>query len=147
MKAEQIRIIRANWEEIHPNARLAGRLFYTKLFLIDPSLSALFRKNADEQTQRLMRALGIAVYGLGQPQVLVPLLRSLAEHQTIGGVQGSHYDAVGKALLWTLKIVLGEKFTEETRQAWESFYGTITRTVRDAVRANNPGAADLRVAA
>lgn len=147
MKAEQIRIIRADWEEIHPNARIAARLFYTKLFLIDPSLRVFFRKNVEEQTQRLMRALGIAVYGLGQPQVLVPLLHSLAEHRTIENMQHGHYDAVGKALLWTLKIVLGEKFTDESRQAWEHFYGTVTGTLRRAMRESAPGAAGLRVAA
>ncbi len=147
MKAEQIRIIRATWEEIHPNARLASRLFYTKLFLIDPSLSAYFHKNAEEESQRLMRALGIAVYGLGQPQVLMPLLHNLAEHHTVRGVQGGHYDSVGKALLWTLKIVLGEKFTEDARHAWENLYATITRTLRDAMRNGGAEATALRAAA
>lgn len=147
MKTEQIRLIRANWEEIHPNARLAGRLFYTKLFLIEPSLSAHFRHNAEEQTQRLMRALGIAVYGLGQPRVLAPLLHNLAEHHAMAGVKGSHYDAVGKALLWTLKIVLGEKFTEEAARAWEHLYAGITRTLRDAMRDDAAGATALRAAA
>lgn len=147
MQAEQIRIIRANWEEIHPNARLAGRLFYTKLFLIDPTLGEQFRADADERTQRLMRALGIAVYGLGQPKVLMPLLRNVAEQHVDWGVQGSHYDSVGKALMWTLKIVLGDKFTEEARHAWESLYGTITRTLREAGRGHAPMAADLRAAA
>lgn len=147
MKTEQIRLIRANWEEIHPNARLAGRLFYTKLFLIEPSLSELFRHNAEEQTQRLMRALGIAVYGLGQPRVLQPLLRSLAEQHAIAGVKGCHYDAVGKALMWTLRIVLGEKFTEEAAHAWQHLYASITRTLRDATQDEAAGAAALRAAA
>lgn len=146
LKKEHLQIIRANWEAILPNASLAARLFYTRLFLIEPALSIHFRRNAEEEAQRLMRALGIAVHGLGQPRVLLPLLRSLGRLQAAQGVKSSHYDAVGEALLWTLKIALGKAFTEEARHAWEGLCVAIGEGLKQGVL-QDPCAGDLRKAA
>lgn len=148
LKKEQLQIIRANWEAILPNANLAARLFYTRLFLIEPSLSIHFRRNAEEEAQRLMRALGIAVHGLGQPRILQPLLHRLGSLQAARGVKSNHYDAAGEALLWTLEITLAGAFTEEARRAWEALCGAIGEALNQAaLQGPCDCAGDLRKAA
>lgn len=148
LRKEHLQIIRTNWEDILPNASLAARLFYTRLFLIEPALSIHFRCNAEEEAQRLMRALGIAVHGLGQPRILLPLLHRLGSLQAARGVKSYHYDAVSEALLWTLKITLAETFTEEAQRAWEALCVAIGEALKQAaLHGSYDCAGDLRKAA
>ena len=98
MNKQEFEAIRSNWEAIRPNARFAARLFYTKLLLIDPSLAPLFRRNPEEQSQRLLRATGIAVYGISQPRILQPLLRMLGRHPAVRRMTPSQFESIGQAL-------------------------------------------------
>lgn len=138
MESEQIEIIRNDWVRIRPNARLMARLFYTRLFLIAPSLRVMLASTVDEQAHRLMQVLDIAVHGLSQPGVLFPLLRHLGLSNRVCGIRPCHYEAVGKTLLWTLKIVLAESSTVKSQRAWSDMYGIMAGTMQGAPKAECP---------
>lgn len=63
---------------------------------------------------------------------LVSTLEALAQRHTGYGVRDAHYDAVGKALLWTLEQELGPAFTPEARVAWTALYGAMAEIMRKA---------------
>ena len=148
MNKQEFEAIRSNWEPIRGNSRFAARLFYTRLLLIDPSLAPLFRRGADEQAQRLLRATGIAVYGIGQPRILQPLLRMLGRHPAVRRMTPGQFESIGQAMLWTLRIVLDEAFDEAARRAWKNLYRTVSGTLRDARReAHGMVVTELRAAA
>ena len=44
------------------------------------------------------------------------------------GVRDSHYDTVGRALLWTLEQGLGDAFTPDVKAAWTVVYGVLATT-------------------
>ena len=134
MNKQEFEAIRSNWEAIRPNARFAARLFYSRLLLIDPSLGPLFRRNPEEQSQRLLRAIGIAVYGISQPRILQPLLRMLGRHPAVRRMTSSQFESIGQAMLWTLRIVLDEAFDTTARRAWENLYRSVSGTLREASR-------------
>src|SRR5215211_7567180 len=103
----------------------AAILFYEKLFELDPSLRAMFRGDMAEQRRKLMQMLTAAVKGLDRLEQLVPVVQDLGRRHVRYGVQDSHYDTVGEALLWTLQMGLGRGFTPEVKAAWVAVYALL----------------------
>ena len=66
MTPEHIRLVQASWRRVLPIKNTAAQLFYQRLFEIDPSLRALFRRDVQEQGAKLMQVMDAAVNGLSQ---------------------------------------------------------------------------------
>jgi hemoglobin-like flavoprotein len=134
MDRHQITLVRDSFALVQPIAAPAAALFYAKLFHADPALRHLFRGDMHDQGARLMTMIGQAVVLLEQPQVLLPVLRSLGKRHVAYGVVDAHYDTVGQALLATLHDGLGEAFTPAVRDAWTACYGVIAATMQAGAR-------------
>jgi hemoglobin-like flavoprotein len=132
MTPEQITLVKSSWAKVVPIAPAAARLFYGKLFDLDPALRPLFKGDMEEQGKKLMRMVGTAVNGLDRLDQIVPAVRDLGIRHAGYGVTDAHYDTVGAALLWTLAQGLGEAFTPETRTAWARVYGLLADTMKTA---------------
>lgn len=132
MTPQQIQLVRDSFAQVAPIAAEAATMFYNNLFAADPSLRALFRGDMTTQGERLMSMIGSAVGLLERPQALLPVLRNLGARHAGYGVQPSHYDTVGGALLLTLEQGLGAAFTPEVRDAWATMYGLVARTMIEA---------------
>ena len=134
MDKHEIEIVRNDWARLRPNGRLLARLFYTRLFLAEPALRQRFGSSAEAQTQRLIQSIDIVVYGLRQPRVLLPLLAQLGRCHKAGGIGPAHYEMIGVALLWTLKIALAKSFTAASQRAWSNLLGMLAGILQDAAR-------------
>ena len=134
MDRHQITLVRDSFALVEPIAAPAATLFYVKLFAADPTLRGLFRGDMQHQGERLMAMIGKAVALLEQPQVLLPVLRSLGKRHVAYGVVDAHYGTVGQALLDTLDQGLGEAFTPAVREAWATCYGVIAATMQAGAR-------------
>ncbi|MBA5777146.1 hemin receptor [Stappia sp. F7233] len=126
MEARQIELVQASFAEVAPIADTAAGIFYTRLFDIAPEVRPLFKSDLSEQGRKLMATLGTVVRGLGNLEQLLPIARGLAARHVDYGVRPEHYQPVGEALIYTLQTGLGEKFTEETKQAWLAAYGALS---------------------
>ena len=81
----------------------------------------------------MFKTVTLAVEYLNDVDALLPKLEELgARHATEWKCKREHYDAVGAALLWTLKTGLGEAWTEDVADAWTWVYGVIATTMADA---------------
>lgn len=129
MTPQQIQLVRSSFAMVAPIAPAAARIFYDQLFAIDPSLRSMFRSDMAQQGQRLMEMMGVAIGLLDKPQHLMPALRHLGGRHVGYGVQAAHYASVGRALLKTLEIGLGDAFDAPTRQAWSSMYALASTTM------------------
>ena len=127
-------LVQDTFATITPIADDAARLFYQRLFEIDPSLQGMFRGDMTEQRKKLMQMLTAAVKGLDRLDQLVPVVESLGRRHAGYGVADAHYDTVGAALLWTLEMGLGRAFTAEVRDAWATVYGLLATTMKQAAR-------------
>ena len=78
--------------------------------------------------------IGIAVNKLTELDVLVPVLQNLGKRHSGYGVQDSHYDTVGAALLKTLGQGLGHDFTAEVKEAWVNVYGVMADVMKTAAK-------------
>ena len=135
MDSLQVTLVRRSFALVQPIAPQAAALFYDHLFEADPSLRGLFRGDMRGQGERLMTMIGRAVDLFGQPDVLMPVLRSLGARHLAYGVEDRHYATVGSALMKTLEQGLGDAFTPAVREAWNDLYAVIAATMVEGARA------------
>ena len=121
-----------HWDKVTPIADDAAKLFYKKLFELDPKLEPLFPTDLADQRKKLMGTITVAVKGLTRLDEIVPILQKLGERHDGYGVKDEDYGTVGQALLWTLGQGLGEAFTDEVEAAWTEVYGVLSTTMKDA---------------
>ncbi len=96
--------------------------FYGQLFLRQPYLRQLFPPAMNEQRDRLFRALGRIVESLSTPDEMAAYLSQLGRDHRKYQVEPEMYEAVGTALLATLRAFARDAFTSEAQEAWTQVY-------------------------
>ncbi len=136
MDAHRIALVRASFPKVAAIAPQAARLFYGRLFDLDPSVERLFNlARMKSQGTKLMTALAFVVAHLDRPDRLLPVIRDMAVRHVGYGVRREHYIPVGEALLWALEQGLGAAFTSELRAAWAEAYVTLASVMTEAAYA------------
>jgi hemoglobin-like flavoprotein len=130
MTPQQIAHVQRTFAQVRPIADTAAALFYSRLFMLDPSLKHMFKGDMAKQGQMLMSMIGSAVAGLNNLDKLAPIVRNLGARHVAYGVNDDHYATVGAALLWTLEQGLGEIFTPEVHEAWAAAYTVLAATMK-----------------
>ena len=80
------------------------------------------RPTIDAQRKNLMQTLAVVVASIDKLDALIPAVEALGRRHAGYGVQPAHYATVGRALLDTLEMGLGDRFTPEARMAWTEAY-------------------------
>ena len=124
-----IEIVRSDWEKVELIADATATLLYDRLFALDPSLRLLFLPDIEEQKLKVIRMLGASIYGLSDPEVLIPILHLLGRKHFAFGVRAQDYDTLADALLWTLRLGLGGGFDAEHEAAWKRVYAELAAHV------------------
>jgi hemoglobin-like flavoprotein len=132
MTPVQISLVQSTWKSVVPIQDDAAKLFYTKLFELDPMLKALFKSDMAEQRRKLMTMIGTAVNALDRLDTVVPAVQALGKRHAVYGVSDGDYGTVGAALLWTLEQGLGQAFTADVKAAWAAAYGLLAGTMKAA---------------
>ncbi len=135
MELKTITLVQESFEKVKPISQAASKIFYEKLFELDPKLKPLFPSDEESmsiQGNKLMSMLGAAVAGLSNLDALIPILKDLGKRHVDYKVEAFHYQTVGEALLGTLEVGLGDDFTTEVKEAWTSVYGTMSNVMIDA---------------
>jgi len=132
MTPEQKMLVQETFAQIKPISDQAAGLFYQRLFELDPEVKPLFKGDMTEQGRMLMQTIGVAVAHLNNLGEIAPSIEQLAKRHVDYGVEASHYDTVGKALLWTLGQGLGENFTPAVKEAWTTLYIILADTMKKA---------------
>jgi hemoglobin-like flavoprotein len=130
MTRKEIRLVQESWARIVPDA--TAKVFYGRLFELDPSLRPLFPSDLVAQGRKLMTMLAMVVNGLNDLERILPAIRDSGRRHTGYGVKDEHYETVGNTLLWTLERVLGDAFTEDTRRAWIAIYELLANEMKAA---------------
>jgi hemoglobin-like flavoprotein len=132
MTPEQKTLVRESFAKVAPIAPAAAAMFYDRLFVLDPSLRALFKGDMTEQGRKLMTMIGTAVANLNRLEDIVPAVRDLGRRHAGYGVSDANYDTVATALLWTLEQGLGDDFTPAAKDAWVACYGVLSGEMKAA---------------
>lgn len=130
MNSQEIHLIRKTFAEVERPDHVAALVFYRRLFTAAPALRPLFKTGVEAQSRKLMESLSFTVSRLESPATLVPDLEALGARHVGYGVQDSHYEIVGEALIGMLEETLGDQFTAEARRAWVALYGFMADTMK-----------------
>lgn len=118
MTEQEIKTIRHSLEIMGKRSQALARMFYNRLFRLDPSLRSMFRTDIDVQAEKLMAVLAVLIGSLERFDTLRPTLRYMGSRHAEYGVRPEHYQTVGQALLGTLEEVAGTRFDAAMRVAW-----------------------------
>jgi hemoglobin-like flavoprotein len=129
MTPEQISLVRDSFTKAAPHTERLANTFYETLFRINPASRALFLHDMTTQARKLMDMLGAIVDGLDDSESLHRMFHELGRRHIGYGVEESHYDDVGAALLQALRSCLAEDFTENVEDAWATVYGDLAETM------------------
>jgi len=133
MSPQEKALLIETWQKVLPMADAAARLFYDRLFEIDPTTRSLFQTtDLKDQRQKLVQALTVVVQSIDHMEKLASTLADLGRRHAQYGVSKAHYDSVGEALLWTLEQGLGSAWTSQARAAWTSAYDMLADIMRGA---------------
>lgn len=133
MTDEQTQLVTESFESVKHIADTAAHLFYGRLFQQNPHLEHLFRGDMAAQGRKLMATLAVAVAAARDLEGLRHPLTALANRHVGYGAKPEHFDAVGDALLWTLAMGLGHRFTPEVKEAWSALYAELVDLMRPAM--------------
>ena len=115
----------------------AAAYFYGWLFAGHPELRALFPTAMNEQRDRLFRALGRIVRSLSSPEELAAYLTQLGRDHRKYSVEPEMYDAVGDALMATLRAYAGPTFTPAAQEAWVQAYKAASSLMIDSANSDS----------
>jgi NAD(P)H-flavin reductase/hemoglobin-like flavoprotein len=113
--------------------------FYGWLFSRRPELRELFPPAMDEQRDRLLRALARIVQSMSTPEDMARYLAQLGRDHRKYQVEPSMYQAVGEALLATLRAFAGSAFTPEAEEAWIQTYNAAAAIMIRAAEEDGAG--------
>jgi hemoglobin-like flavoprotein len=138
MDAKNIELLAASFARVSANKTDAATIFYARLFTTAPQLRPMFKGDLESQKQKLMSSLAQIVdfYRVGvDPH---GYLARLGHGHQAYGVQRSHFDAVGDALVFTLAQILGDDFTPDIRHAWVEAYAEVSAVMMRAAELTPP---------
>lgn len=130
----QIALIQDSFIHVLPITDDAAAIFYRNLFDRAPETRPLFRSDMKLQGRKLFLMLSTIVDGLDRLDTIVPVARELAIRHVRYGARPQHYQAVGAALIETLRTGLGAAFDPETEAAWATAYDVLSGVMLDAAR-------------
>ena len=132
MDGKQIILVQGSWSKVLPISDIFAKLFYSRLFEIDPSTKILFKGDMEAQGRNLMQMITAVVNGLNDLDRLVAAAQDLGRRHGGYGLEEQHYGPVASALFSTLKQELGDDFTPEVKCAWTETYLLLAGVMKDA---------------
>jgi hemoglobin-like flavoprotein len=141
MDAKQVQLVQRTFEQrVRPIAQEAGEMMYLRLFEMEPSLKPLFKGDIKRQGEMLMKAIGLAIQSLDEPEKVKAETKELGLRHYGYGVQPGYYNIFGAALMWALEQVIGPDFTPEVKEAWGEAYAILAQSMRESTRNGPPKA-------
>ena len=138
MTEAEIRSVKQSWRTLRAiDPTIVGDLFYSKLFMANPSLRNMFPKKMDAQYNKLMDMLSVIIARLDRIDELSDDIAAMARRHVHYGVRPAHYKLVGNALLWTLKQGLGQDWTPNVEKAWAECYSLLSGVMMKAAEKNS----------
>jgi len=127
---QEISAVKKSWAKLRNiDPVVIGDAFYSKLFFERPALRKMFPVEMDAQYKKLVDMLNTIVTRLDHLDELTEEIVAMAKRHEGYGVKPEHYEPVGAALVWTLKVGLGSEWNEEVQNAWIKCYGVLSNAM------------------
>jgi hemoglobin-like flavoprotein len=125
MTPEQVDLIRKSFDAMWSMRDDIAELCYGRFFVLAPDARGLFTGDMERQKIKLMDMVAALVGSLDQRALFQSLVTHSGRQHGRFGVQPSHYEALGEALMWSLESKFGASFTPELRASWGALYAAV----------------------
>ena len=129
MSGERLEALRSAYATASADRERFARVFYGRLFALDPTLAALFRTPMRTQGEKLVEMLDQVIGAADGPDRLRAEIEELGRKQVAYGVQPGHYALVGAALVETFDEILGDDCDEHALRGLVALYGAVSATM------------------
>ena len=129
MDAASIALVESTFTAVRPLSDQLTRLFYERLFQLDPTVRTMFPADLALQRQKLIDELEAIVDSLGRLHELVARTTDLGSRHAGYGVEPHHYDLVLDALMYALSTCIPQAMTPAAALAWRRAYHLIAETM------------------
>jgi hemoglobin-like flavoprotein len=155
MTPSQIRLVRNSFSKIEPIATQVGEAFYNKLFNKSPETRNLFKRDMSYQHAKFMSVvnelvglhlrslISLPVTLMNSAEAAMPAIHMLGKRHAEFGVTPAHFDMMRSALLETFSELLGNEFTPQMREAWESAFDVMASVMKKGLQNAEPSAANF----
>lgn len=118
MTKQQIQLVQRSFLQLLPHTFEAGNVFYDTLFSRAPSVRHLFSSDIESQAAKLMQMLRLIVDGLYDLEAITEDIEQLGHRHQGYQVKPEHFQYVEGALITMLSTLLGNRFCQDTEEAW-----------------------------
>ena len=125
----QLELIRSSFTALRDDPQPKSIEFYDALFRHAPELRGMFRDDLAGQGMRFMATLAAIVDNLHNPGAMEARYADLGAGHRALGVKASDFEPMGRALIDTLRETVGDDFTPEMQEAWETAYAEFSRQI------------------
>ena len=130
---EQVVLVQQSFACLQPALDTVVELFYARLFAMKPDLRALFVGEMTGMRARFGAMLTVIVEGLHDYPSVAHIVQNLGRRHADYGVQESHFQHFGEALLWALQYAGGSCMTHAALDAWRVAWRQLTQTMTAAI--------------
>ncbi len=125
MDSRQISIVKESFDKIKPNLSKVSRVFYDRLFELNPELRELFKSDMRVQRKKFVKILTLIVENLHDAKIVGAKIKELAWKHVEYSVKPEDYTTFGEALIFAISAALGDDSTKATKEAWKNSYQTL----------------------
>eukprot|EP00057_Strongylocentrotus_purpuratus_P001468 XP_001199205.2 PREDICTED: uncharacterized protein LOC763287 isoform X1 [Strongylocentrotus purpuratus] len=139
ISSNHIELLKRTWKVLGQNPEQLGAVLFAKLASDHPLVSSLFpfggkgltydqllqNDDVKKHGRQFMATVGNAIENLENHEILIPMFEDLAKRHAGFGVTRQHIPFAGEALLYAISDALGQDFTDDVRQAWETVFQLI----------------------
>lgn len=157
MTPEQSRLLARSFSKLEGRLYELGSLVHRRLFEISPESRLLFKGDLEEQKLKMTRVFAefvrirtrshhfLPVTGKGG-EMIIPGVGALgARHEINYGVRPEHYGYMREALLYAIKTLLGQDYTDEVGQVWSEAFDTLADAMQQQAGENTGAVAYARL--
>ncbi|SLN52301.1 Bacterial hemoglobin [Aquimixticola soesokkakensis] len=140
LTADKTALVRTSFQAVFSTCPELLEEFYTRLFVVEPSVRQLFPKDISTQALKLEATMQLALSALEAPESLIEPLRQMGADHRAYGVSDGQYHIVCEVLMDTLAAHAGDTWTRDTSAAWGEVLSFISNTMIEGARIAPPSA-------
>jgi hemoglobin-like flavoprotein len=124
---DSVMLVQSTFAQVAGDEARFGRRFYEILFSIAPTTRALFTTTPSELQERMfVEMIWLAVRSLSRLEALTSALEDLGARHAVYGIEAWHFAINKRALIETLREVLGSRMTPDAEAAWSETHDVIS---------------------
>ena len=128
-----VETLESSFNLLAPRGEELVKLFYAELFKRAPQVEPMFDNTSPaEQQKKLLAALKLVVENVRKPEALAPVLSTMGGRHQEYGVLPEHYPLVSESLIFVMKKMAGDLWTDKIESAWSKALDVVSKVMLDA---------------